>query len=110
MIFSYVVLVKMGPTPTWQEYLAISFISAMGCEKVREILSTEPVALSQKFAVWCLNMWNPCDAVAITFFLVGLCLRLQPETLRIGRVMYCVDSVYWYLRILNIVGVNKYLG
>lgn len=28
----------------------------------------------------------------------------------IGRVFYCVDSVYWYLRILNILGVNKYLG
>ncbi|KAK4884574.1 hypothetical protein RN001_000845 [Aquatica leii] len=110
MLFSYVVLVKMGPTPTWQEYLAISFIAAMGCEKVREILSTEPVALSHKLAVWSWNMWNPCDAVAIIFFLVGLSLRLQVETKDIGRVMYCVDSIYWYLRILNILGVNKYLG
>uniref|UniRef100_A0A1Y1MC38 Transient receptor potential cation channel trpm n=2 Tax=Photinus pyralis TaxID=7054 RepID=A0A1Y1MC38_PHOPY len=110
MLFSYVVLVKMGPTPTWQEHLAISFITAMGCEKVREILSTEPAALSHKLAVWSLNMWNPCDAIAIIFFLVGVSLRLQNETSEIGRVMYCVDSIYWYLRILNILGVNKYLG
>lgn len=64
----------------------------------------------QKFQVWAWNMWNPCDAFAIIFFLVGLSLRLQPAYMDVGRVIYCVDSIYWYLRILNILGVNKYLG
>lgn len=55
-------------------------------------------------------MWNPCDAVTIMVFLIGLSLRLRTSTRDIGRVLYCVDSIYWYLRILNILGVNKYLG
>lgn len=55
-------------------------------------------------------MWNPCDALAIIFFLIGLTLRFQPAYMDVGRVIYCVDSIYWYLRILNILGVNKYLG
>lgn len=55
-------------------------------------------------------MWNPCDASAIIFFLIGLSLRVQSKYMEIGRVIYCVDSIYWYLRILNILGVNKYLG
>lgn len=55
-------------------------------------------------------MWNPCDAAAIIFFLTGLCLRLQPSSHSIGRVIFCTDIIYWYLRILNILGVNKYLG
>lgn len=55
-------------------------------------------------------MWNPCDAVAIILFVIGLTLRFRPSTMDIGRVIYCVDSIYWYLRILNILGVNKYLG
>lgn len=55
-------------------------------------------------------MWNPCDALAIIFFLIGLSLRFQPAHMAVGRVIYCVDSIYWYLRILNILGVNKYLG
>lgn len=57
-------------------------------------------------------MWNPCDAAAIIFFMIGLSLRFQPDpdTMSKGRVIYCVDSIYWYLRILNILGVNKYLG
>lgn len=64
----------------------------------------------QKFSVWAWNMWNPCDAIAIILFVVGISLRFRPTTMDVGRVIYCLDSVYWYLRILNILGVNKYLG
>ncbi|KAF4525034.1 hypothetical protein B566_EDAN001947 [Ephemera danica] len=46
----------------------------------------------------------------IIFFLIGMALRLRPITMMMGRVIYCVDIIYWYLRILNILGVNKYLG
>ncbi|XP_065168332.1 transient receptor potential cation channel trpm isoform X4 [Atheta coriaria] len=110
IIFSYTVLVKMQPTPSWQEYLSIAYICSLGFEKIREIISSEPVAVSHKFAVWAWNMWNPCDAIAIIFFLIGVALRVRPSTMEVGRVIYCVDSIYWYLRILNILGVNKYLG
>ena len=27
-----------------------------------------------------------------------------------GRVFYCVDIIFWYVRILDVFGVNKYLG
>ncbi|XP_067631887.1 transient receptor potential cation channel trpm isoform X2 [Eurosta solidaginis] len=109
-MFTYTVLVKMGPTPRWQEVYSIAYIATLGFEKMREIVSSEPVAVTHKFAVWAWNMWNPCDAAAIILFLIGLSLRFRPNTMDIGRVIYCVDSIYWYLRILNILGVNKYLG
>lgn len=60
--------------------------------------------------MWAWNMWNPCDAAAIIAFMIGLVLRFRTNTMDIGRVIYCLDSIYWYLRILNILGVNKYLG
>ncbi|XP_055607349.1 transient receptor potential cation channel trpm isoform X8 [Uranotaenia lowii] len=110
VLFTYTVLVRMEPYPSWQEAYSIAYITTLGCEKIREIVSSEPVAISHKFSVWAWNMWNPCDAAAIIFFLIGLVLRLRPYTMDIGRVIYCVDSIYWYLRILNILGVNKYLG
>uniref|UniRef100_A0A1B6CRP1 Ion transport domain-containing protein n=2 Tax=Clastoptera arizonana TaxID=38151 RepID=A0A1B6CRP1_9HEMI len=110
LIFSYVVLFRMDQTPTWQELYCIAYISTMGCEKIREIISSEPVTISHKFSIWAWNMWNTCDAVAIIFFLIGLSLRLKPSSMAVGRVMFCVDIIYWYLRILNILGVNKYLG
>lgn len=55
-------------------------------------------------------MWNPCDGVAIITFIIGAGLRFQDNLMDYGRVIYCVNSIYWYLRILNILGVNKYLG
>ncbi|XP_055839433.1 transient receptor potential cation channel trpm isoform X4 [Episyrphus balteatus] len=110
VMFTFTVLVKMGPTPRWQEVYSIAYITTLGFEKIREIISSEPVAITHKFSVWAWNMWNPCDGAAIILFLIGLSLRFRPNTMDIGRVFYCVDSIYWYLRILNILGVNKYLG
>ncbi|XP_044016610.1 transient receptor potential cation channel trpm isoform X3 [Aphidius gifuensis] len=110
ILFSYCILIKMLDHPSWAEVYAIAYICTLGCEKVREILTSEPATLSHKFSVWSWNMWNPCDAAAIIFFQIGLTLRLRPSTFDVGRVMYCVDCIYWYLRILNILGVNKYLG
>ncbi|XP_021919467.1 transient receptor potential cation channel trpm isoform X2 [Zootermopsis nevadensis] len=108
--FTYVVLVKTDIKPSWQELYTIAYVITLACEKVREIVSSEPVAISHKLSVWAWNMWNPCDAAAIIFFLIGLCLRLRVSSMQVGRLIFCVDIVYWYLRILNILGVNKYLG
>ncbi|XP_034245088.1 transient receptor potential cation channel trpm [Thrips palmi] len=108
--FSYVVLVRMPAMPTWPELYVIGYVTAFGCEKVRELLSAEPVGLRHKLAVWAWNMWNPCDVVVVVFFLVGLVLRLQAALMSVGRLLFCVDIIYWYLRIFTILSVNKYLG
>lgn len=110
IFFSYCILVYMDDHPSLAEIYAIAYICTLGCEKVREIATSEPATLSHKFSVWAWNMWNPCDAAAIIFFQIGLALRLRHSTLDVGRVIYCVDCIYWYLRILNILGVNKYFG
>ncbi|CAL7938906.1 unnamed protein product [Xylocopa violacea] len=110
VLFSYSILIHMDHHPSLAEVYAIAYICTLGCEKVREIATSEPATLSHKFSVWAWNMWNPCDAAAIIFFQIGLALRLRHSTLDVGRVIYCVDCIYWYLRILNILGVNKYFG
>lgn len=45
VMFTYTVLVRMKPTPRWQEVYSIAYIMALGCEKIREIVSSEPVAI-----------------------------------------------------------------
>ncbi|XP_049876562.1 transient receptor potential cation channel trpm isoform X9 [Pectinophora gossypiella] len=110
LMFTYTVLVKMDLTPSWPEIYSICYILTFLCEKIREIITSEPVAIRHKFSVWAWNMWNTYDAGFIIFFLVGLTLRLRASSMDVGRVIYCVDIIYWYLRILNILGVNKYLG
>uniref|UniRef100_A0A8C9TB45 Transient receptor potential cation channel subfamily M member 1 n=1 Tax=Scleropages formosus TaxID=113540 RepID=A0A8C9TB45_SCLFO len=64
-----------------------------------------------KFWFNTVRYWNITDLVAISTFLLGLLLRLQNEPyMGYGRVIYCVDIIFWYIRVLDIFGVNKYLG
>lgn len=46
IMFTHTVLVKMAPAPSWQEIYSIAYITTLGCEKVREIISSEPVAVT----------------------------------------------------------------
>ncbi|XP_033022778.1 transient receptor potential cation channel subfamily M member 1 isoform X5 [Lacerta agilis] len=111
MLFNYIILVPMNRWPSLQEWVVISYIVTLALEKVREILMSEPGKLSQKIKVWLQEYWNITDLVAISVFLVGAILRLQNQPyMSYGRVIYCVDIIFWYIRVLDIFGVNKYLG
>ncbi|XP_068596633.1 transient receptor potential cation channel subfamily M member 1-like [Brachionichthys hirsutus] len=111
MLYNYIILVKMERWPSLQEWIVISYIITLGLEKVRQILMSEPGKLKQKINVWLEDYWNITDLAAISVFLLGLLLRLQNEpSLGYGRVIYCVDIIFWYIRVLDIFGVNKYLG
>ncbi|XP_040269774.1 transient receptor potential cation channel subfamily M member 1 [Bufo bufo] len=111
MLFNYIILVKMERWPLFQEWIVISYIVTLALEKVREILMSEPGKLSQKIKVWLQEYWNITDLVAISVFIIGAILRLQNQPyMGYGRVIYCVDIIFWYIRVLDIFGVNKYLG
>lgn len=78
---------------------------------VGQILMSEPGKLLQKVKVWLQEYWNVTDLMAILIFSIGMVLRLQdPPLMSYGRVIYCVNIIYWYIRLLDIFGVNKYLG
>ncbi|KAI8499346.1 Transient receptor putative cation channel sub M member 3, partial [Branchiostoma belcheri] len=110
MLFNYVVLERTEPFPGWEEWYIIAYIVTLAVEKVREILVSEPSKLTQKFWVWWDDNWNRCDTIAILAFLVGVGLRFHEPTIPYGRVLYCVDIIFWYIRLLDILSVNKYLG
>ncbi|XP_077452080.1 transient receptor potential cation channel subfamily M member 1-like isoform X2 [Stigmatopora argus] len=111
MLYNYIILVKMERWPSLQEWTVIAYILTLGSEKIRQILMSEPGKLKQKISVWLEEYWNITDLVAIITFLLGLMLRLQREPyMGYGRVIYCIDIIFWYIRVLDIFGVNKYLG
>ncbi|CAL4083894.1 unnamed protein product [Meganyctiphanes norvegica] len=110
-LFTYVVLVKLPKEPQWMEWYVAAYIFTLFLEKIREILSTEPVNFLQKLEVWSKKLWNPFDLFFVLLFLLALVLRLMSdETFVVGRVIYCVDIIYWYVRLLEILSANKYLG
>uniref|UniRef100_A0A3B3XEK7 non-specific serine/threonine protein kinase n=1 Tax=Poecilia mexicana TaxID=48701 RepID=A0A3B3XEK7_9TELE len=111
MLFSFVVLVKMEDQPSVQEWFVILYIVSSAIEKTREVLMSEPRKLRQKLKVWFSEYWNKSDFVAILLFLVGLSMRCHADPFRTaGRVAYCLDIIFWFIRVLDLLAVNQHAG
>uniref|UniRef100_A0A803TFL3 non-specific serine/threonine protein kinase n=1 Tax=Anolis carolinensis TaxID=28377 RepID=A0A803TFL3_ANOCA len=111
MLFTYMVLVEMKPTPIVPEWLVIIYIFTTSIEKVREIFISEPGKFSQKVKVWIYEYWNFTDSVAIILFMIGFGLRWADLPLQtVGRLIYCLDIIFWYTRLLDFFAVNQHAG
>ncbi|XP_056274950.1 transient receptor potential cation channel subfamily M member 6 isoform X3 [Pseudoliparis swirei] len=111
MLFSYVVLVEMQDQPSVQEWLVIAYILSTAVEKTREVLMSEPRKLSQKLKIWFSEYWNISDVIAILLFLAGLTLRWYANPYRTaGRISYCLDIIFWFVRVLDLLAVNQQAG
>uniref|UniRef100_A0A8C3Q8L2 non-specific serine/threonine protein kinase n=1 Tax=Geospiza parvula TaxID=87175 RepID=A0A8C3Q8L2_GEOPR len=111
MLFTYTVLVKMEPRPSVQEWLVIIYIFTTAIEKVREVFISEPRKFCQKVKVWIYEYWNFTDSVAIILFMIGFGLRWSnPPVQTAGRLLYCLDIIFWYTRLLDLFAVNQHAG
>ncbi|XP_008938224.1 PREDICTED: transient receptor potential cation channel subfamily M member 6, partial [Merops nubicus] len=111
MLFTYTVLVKMEPRPSVQEWLVIVYIFSTAIEKVREVFISEPGKFCQKVKVWIYEYWNFTDSIAIILFMIGFGLRWSdPPVQTVGRLLYCLDIIFWYARLLDLFAVNQHAG
>uniref|UniRef100_A0A8C8SZL6 non-specific serine/threonine protein kinase n=1 Tax=Pelusios castaneus TaxID=367368 RepID=A0A8C8SZL6_9SAUR len=111
MLFTYTVLVKMEARPSVQEWLVIIYIFTTAIEKVREIFISEPEKFSLKVKVWIYEYWNFTDSIAILLFVTGFGLRwADPPVQTAGRLIYCLDIIFWYARLLDFFAVNQHAG
>ncbi|KAK3097474.1 hypothetical protein FSP39_009961, partial [Pinctada imbricata] len=110
MLFTFHVLVKTYPNPTWQEYSLIVYTSVMAMEKIRQVIASEPVRFRYKLKVFSSQYWNIWDSFAIITFFIAVGLRFHDDTRKAARIVYTLNIVFWYIRILEILTVNKYLG
>ncbi|XP_046898779.1 transient receptor potential cation channel subfamily M member 7 isoform X2 [Hypomesus transpacificus] len=111
MIYSYVVLVKMPEWPSPQEWVVILYIFTSAIEKIREMFMSEAGKISQKIKVWFGDCFNLSDFLAIVTFFVGFGLRLGGDDVFIpGRIVYCLNIIFWYVRLLDILAVNQQAG
>ncbi|NXJ97359.1 TRPM6 protein, partial [Corythaixoides concolor] len=111
MLFTYTVLVKMESRPSVQEWLVIIYIFSTAIEKVREVFISEPGKFCQKVKVWIYEYWNFTDSIAIILFMIGFGLRWSnPPVQTAGRLLYCLDIIFWYARLLDLFAVNQHAG
>lgn len=72
---------------------------------------SEPRKLSQKLKIWFSEYWNISDFIGILLFLVGLSLRWYPDPYRrAGRICYCLDIIFWFVRVMDLLAVNQHAG
>uniref|UniRef100_A0A8C7E7N6 non-specific serine/threonine protein kinase n=1 Tax=Naja naja TaxID=35670 RepID=A0A8C7E7N6_NAJNA len=104
MLYTFVVLVKMEELPSVQEWIVIAYIFTLAVEKIREIFMSEAGKISQKVKVWFNDYFNISDTIAIiTFFIVNYVFVA-------GRLTYCLNIIFWYVRLLDFLAVNQHAG
>ncbi|XP_021011132.1 transient receptor potential cation channel subfamily M member 7 isoform X2 [Mus caroli] len=120
MLYTFVVLVKMEQLPSVQEWIVIAYIFTYAIEKVREVFMSEAGKISQKIKVWFSDYFNVSDTIAIISFFVGFGLRFGAKWNFInaydnhvfvaGRLIYCLNIIFWYVRLLDFLAVNQQAG
>uniref|UniRef100_E1BYV3 non-specific serine/threonine protein kinase n=1 Tax=Gallus gallus TaxID=9031 RepID=E1BYV3_CHICK len=123
MLYTFVVLVKMEEVPSVQEWIVIAYIFTSAIEKIREIFfMSEAGKINQKIKVWFSDYFNISDTVAIVTFFIGFVLRFGAKgnfgenTYRenyifvAGRITYCLNIIFWYVRLLDFLAVNQQAG
>lgn len=72
---------------------------------------SEAGKISQKIKVWFSDYFNVSDFVAIVTFFIGFGLRLGGGDAFIpGRTVYCLNIIFWYVRLMDILAVNQQAG
>ncbi|MGH0162016.1 UNVERIFIED_CONTAM: hypothetical protein FKN15_002806 [Acipenser sinensis] len=111
MLYTYVVLVKMTKMPSIQEWIVISYIFTSAVEKIREIFMSEAGKINQKIKVWFGDYFNITDCLAILTFFIGFGLRFgDGDVFLAGRLGYCLNIIFWYVRLLDYLAVNQQAG
>ncbi|XP_061451857.1 transient receptor potential cation channel subfamily M member 7 isoform X2 [Rhineura floridana] len=122
MLYTFVVLVKMEELPSIQEWIVIAYIFTLAVEKIREIFMSEAGKISQKVKVWFSDYFNVSDTIAIITFFIGFALRFgaqgsfSEDTYKLnyifvaGRLIYCLNIIFWYVRLLDFLAVNQHAG
>ncbi|XP_077173771.1 LOW QUALITY PROTEIN: transient receptor potential cation channel subfamily M member 7 [Paroedura picta] len=122
MLYTFVVLVKMEELPSIQEWIVIAYIFTLGIEKIREIFMSEAGKVGQKIKVWFNDYFNVSDTIAVLTFFIGFALRFgakgnfNENTYSVnrvfvaGRLTYCLNIIFWYVRLLDFLAVNQQAG
>ncbi|CAF0758756.1 unnamed protein product [Brachionus calyciflorus] len=112
MCFAYIVLVKTPKRPSPPEIFVLVFIFSYGLDKIRELLQTDSPRFSSKIKIFFSKVMNTLDIFFILTIIVALVFRLS--NLKVlqttARLIYCVNTIYWVIKLMEFLLINKYAG
>lgn len=72
---------------------------------------SEAGKINQKIKVWFGDYFNITDCLAILTFFIGFGLRFGDDDVFLaGRLGYCLNIIFWYVRLLDFLAVNQQAG
>ncbi|XP_030045452.1 transient receptor potential cation channel subfamily M member 7 isoform X2 [Microcaecilia unicolor] len=84
------------------------------------VFMSEAGKITQKIKVWFSDYLNISDTIAIVTFFVGFGLRFgaiykssnktDDYVFIAGRITYCLNIIFWYVRLLDFLNVNQQAG
>ncbi|CAF0737337.1 unnamed protein product [Didymodactylos carnosus] len=110
LLFTYTVLVRTPAKPSIPEILVTIYLGTFALDTTREILFTTSPHFIRKLTLYFSDFIHIFDTLALLAYGIGFALRFHPRTIHIGRLFYCLNVSYWYLHLLNYIGVNKTVG
>ncbi|XP_029312630.1 transient receptor potential cation channel subfamily M member 4-like isoform X1 [Cottoperca gobio] len=114
LLFAYVLLVDFLPPPpsgpAITEYVMYFWVFTIVCEEIRETFFLGTKTWRQRIRVYIQDVWNKCDLIAITLFIIGVICRMFPWSYGFGRDILCVDYMVFTLRLIHIFAIHKQLG
>lgn len=110
--FSYIVLVKTPSKPSIFEIFFLVYVFSYGLDKFRELLQTDSPRFSGKIKIFFAKIINSLDVISILTIIVALGFRLSSyqENHKVARLIYCVNTIFWYVKLLEFLIINKYTG
>lgn len=109
---AYMVLIKTPPKPSVPEIFFLIYIFTYGLDKLRELLQADSPRFSGKIKVFFSKIMNLLDVFFIATVAVAIVFRFQKadSSQKIARLIYCVNTIYWIIKLMELLLINKYIG
>ncbi|RDD38222.1 Transient receptor potential cation channel subfamily M member 3 [Trichoplax sp. H2] len=92
------------------EIILIIWVSALVMEEIRQIIFAPKARVTDKVDYWWSDHWNKTDVLAASLFYTAVVLRNHTDTEEVGRLLYCVDFIIFFLRLLQMLSIRVNLG
>lgn len=81
-------------------------------EFILKLLQTDSPRFSGKLKVFLSKVLNVMDCTFIFTFVIALGFRVTGEDNHriIARLIYCINTIYWYIKLNEFLLINKYVG
>ncbi|VDN01629.1 unnamed protein product [Thelazia callipaeda] len=110
-IYTYVILIEFPAEPTKVEWFLLAYVVAFVMEHIRKLLVQKASSIVEKIQVYFNRCWNYLTFLATVTFFIGFAFRCNSSTRHsYGRVILSCNIVFWYIKLLDFMGVHPRLG